>query len=329
MHHKKRSQAAMNMCFQPQKCKRAGKANRPLWFHIALSALSLALLWLHCNQGFAQAIIASVNGDPVTDLDLNQQMKLLGVLHKPADKQAALESLFIEHLKTREAVKYGVDPKDAEINQQIVISAQEMKIAPEALVAALQHSSVTPEHFKAYFKGEIAFTILVQALNKGVEASESEVRAELAKEGGKAAAGEDYSLRQIIFTLPNKLTPTIINERAHEAEQLRQRFTDCDTGVPIARTFNDVTVRDALTRSTRELSEGFRQILDKTPMGHLSAPQRSAAGLEMVALCSKKPSKDDTAVRNTISQKLLAAHIAEDSKRRIKELRDHAIIVKL
>jgi peptide/nickel transport system permease protein len=74
-----------------------------------------------------------------------------------------------------------------------------MKLAPDALVGALQHAGVTPDHFKAHFRADIAFNALVQALNKGVEASEEQVRAELAKQGGKAASGTAYTVRQIIF----------------------------------------------------------------------------------------------------------------------------------
>ena len=111
--------------------------------------------------------------------------------------------------------------------------AQDMKLAPEALVEALQHAGVTPDHFKAHFRADLAFNVLVQALNKGVEASEEQVRAELAKQGGKAASGTAYTVRQIIFAIPHSATVASLTERAHEAEQLRGRFTDCDSGLPL------------------------------------------------------------------------------------------------
>jgi peptidyl-prolyl cis-trans isomerase SurA len=44
-------------------------------------------------------------------------------------------------------------------------------------------------------------------------------------------------------------------------------------------------------------------------------------------VCSKGTAKDDSAARTIISQKILAAHIAADSERRIKELRAKAVIV--
>lgn len=276
----------------------------------------------------AQTIVSSINGDPITNVDIEERMKLLRVLRKPATREAAIESLFTDRLEIHEAEKYGVNPKVSDLPQEIIRVAQEMKMQPEALMAELQRAGVSQDHFQAYFRANLAFGILVQALNKGVEASETQVREELAKEGGKAAAGTAYTVQQIIFTLPAGASPAVLSARAHEIEQLRARFSDCATGIPIARAINDVTVRDPLTRTSHEINDALKQLLDKTPVGHMTPPQRSAAGFESVAVCSKGPAKDDTAVRQAIAQKLLAAHIAEDAARRLKELRAKAVIVK-
>ncbi len=293
---------------------------------VAAAAIA-AFMALAGGPGLAQELVATVNGDPITNIDVDERIKMLRVLRKPATRDAAIESLFTERLEIDEAGKFGVDPKDNDISQQIVKVAQDMKLAPNALVEALQHAGVTPDHFKAYFRANLAFNVLVQALNKGVEASEEQVRAELAKEGGKAASGTAYTVRQIIFAIPHSATIETLTERAREAEQLRGRFTDCDSGLPLARAMNDVTVRDPLTKTSVELGESLRQLLDKTPEGHLTVPQRSSEGLEMIAVCAKGTAKDDSAARAAISQKILAAHIAADSERRLKELRARAVIV--
>lgn len=297
-------------------------------FRLCLFACALAVAAWPASQARAQAIVASINGDPITNIDIDQRMKLLRVLRQPATREAAIESLFSDRLKIHEAEKFGVSPRDSDISQQIVKTAQAMNMQPQALLAAIQRAGVSEDHFKAYFRAEMAFFVLVQALNKGVEASETQVRAELAKQGGKSAAGTAYTVQQIIFTLPGGASPAVVNARGKEAEQLRARFTDCAAGAPMARAINDVTVRDPLTRTSHELGDALRQLLDKTPVGRLTPPQRSASGLEMVAVCARGPAKDDTAARQAIAQKLLAAHIAADGERRLKELRAKAVVVK-
>ena len=290
---------------------RGNRAARVACLRLSLRVAAVALaafMALASNEAFAQAIIASINGDPITNIDIDERMKMLRVLRKPATRDAAIESLFSDRLEIQEENKFGVTLRDSDVNQEIVKIAKEMKIAPEALVGALEHAGVTPDHFKSHFRADGGFVFLVQALNKGVEASEEQVRAELAKQGGKAAAGTQYTVREIILAIPHTATPASMTERVHEAEQLHERFTDCDSGLPMA-------------------NESLRQMLDKTPTGHLTAPQRSTEGLEMIAVCAKGAAKDDSAVRTAISQKLLAAHIEADAERRLKELRARAVVV--
>jgi peptidyl-prolyl cis-trans isomerase SurA len=303
---------------------------RVAYVRLSLCAAAVAIaafLAFAGAEAFAQAIVASINGDPITNIDIDERMKMLRVLRKPATRDAAIESLFTDRLEIQEGDKFGVTLRESDITQQIVKVAQEMKIAPEALVGALEHAGVTRDHFKAHFKADGGFVFLVQALNKGVEASEEQVRAELARQGGKAAAGTQYTVREIILAIPHTTTPASMTERVHEAEQLHERFTDCDSGLPMARALNDVTVRDPLIKTSLEINESLRELLDKTPTGHLTAPQRSTEGLEMIAVCAKGAAKDDSAARAAISQKILAAHIEADAEIRLKELRARAVVV--
>ncbi len=299
------------------------------WFRLSLGACAMAgCASLAPSPALSQTIVASINGDPVTNIDIEERMKMLRVLRKPATRDAAIESLFADRLEMGEARKFGIEPRDSDISQQIVKAAQDMKVTPEALVASLQHAGVTPDHFKAHFAADLAFSVLIQALNKGVEASEEQVRAELAKQGGKAAAGTQYTIRQVILAIPHAAGAAALQERAREAEQLRERFTNCQDGVPLARSMTDVTVRDPLIKTAVELGDAVRQLLDNTPAGHLTPPQRSFEGIEMIAVCNKGAAKDDSAARAAIAQKLLAAHIAAESERKLKELRARAVVVK-
>ncbi len=91
---------------------------------------------------------------------------------------------------------------------------------------------------------------------------------------------------------------------------------------------DDVAVKDEITRNSSQISEGLKQLLDKTPVGHLTAPQRTSGGIEMIAVCSKGASKDDSAIRKAISDKLLAAEYENDAAKRLKEMRANAVVVK-
>jgi peptidyl-prolyl cis-trans isomerase SurA len=302
---------------------------RPTLLAALCAALGLVLsLSIAPPRAHAQTIVATVNGTPITSLDVEQRMKMLRVLRKPASRDAAMQSLIDDNLRLDETSKYKIRASDAEIGQQIAREATHLNMTPEALVAALHGAGVSDSHIKDHFAAAHTFHLLMQAYNKGVEASESQIRAELAKEGGKAAAGMEYGIRQVVFTISPPTSLEKVNNRMHEAEQLRARFTDCASGLPLARGLEDVAVKEEIRRNASQLSQPIRQLLDKTPPGHLTPPQRTAEGVEMLAVCSKSASRDDSSVRAAISERIISAELDAEGEKRLQELRSHAVIVK-
>jgi peptidyl-prolyl cis-trans isomerase SurA len=276
----------------------------------------------------AQDIIATVNGAPITNFDVSEREKLLRAMHEPASYDDALNSMIDDQLKLGETQKFKVTVSDSDIGQQIAIEANQMHIAPAALMGAIQSAGVSTQHIKDHFRADLEFNMLVQAYNKGVDPSEEAIRAELAKDGGKSAAGVDYHVHQVIFTLHGDHVMAEAQSKFKVAEQLRTRFTSCAEGLPIARAMDDVAVKDEITRNSLQISDQLKDLLDKTPIGHLTPPERTADGVEMIAVCSKGMSTDETAVRKAISERLLSAEIRADAARRLAQIRSYAVIVK-
>lgn len=275
----------------------------------------------------AQAIALVVNGDPVTTVDVEQRMKLLHVLRQPASREAALESMIIDRLKYREASHYGISVNDNEIGEALNLDAARLKIPAQQLLNEIQAAGIQKDHFTGYFKAELGFYVLVKALNKGVEASEVAVRAELAKSGGKNSITL-YTVRQVVFTLSATDGPAVIAARAKEAEALRGRFSNCHDGLEYAKTLPGVAVREQFSRTSTTIPAPLKELLDKTPIGHLTPPSRTPTGIELIAICERGPPKDDTDIRKTISDRLVQAHIDQDMIARIKDLRSRAIVEK-
>jgi peptidyl-prolyl cis-trans isomerase SurA len=281
------------------------------------------------SQAHAQAIITTVNGNPITDLDLGQRMKLLRVLRKPASRDAALQSLIDDKLRLQETGLYQVKATDTEIGQEIVRTANDMKISPETLLSELQRAGVSEAHFKEHFAAVTQFDGLIQAFHKGVEPSEEQVRAEMAKESSKGTANTEYRLNQVIFVVPTSANSlAAVKGRMEAAQQLRARFSDCASGLPLARGMDNVAVKDEINRTSAQLNAPLRLLLEKTAAGHLTPPQRTSEGIEMLAVCSKGASTDDSAVRAAAAAKLVFIQTEAAAEKRLKDLRAHAVIVK-
>jgi peptidyl-prolyl cis-trans isomerase SurA len=317
----------MRLCF-PSITPSVASGLRLAKSNLAWSGLAMALVVaVPQTPALAQAIVLSVNGDPVTSVDLEQRMKLLRALRKPATREAAVESMISDRLKNREAGRFGVIIKDDEIGEEVQRVAKRMKITPSQLSADISKAGVTQSHAIGHFKSDLGYFILIKALNRGVEASEVAVRQELAKEKGKGSI-INYSIRQVVFTLDPADGPAAVNAAAKQAEALRAHFTNCQAGVAYAKTLPGVAVRDALTRSSTQLGDGIKDVLDKTPIGHLTQPSRSPNGIEVIAVCDRSATKDDTELRKTISDRLLAEHFEQEEASKYKEMRSRAVIEK-
>lgn len=296
---------------------------------IVATAALLCGMFVTLPQAHAQAIVTTVNGTPITDVDVGQRMKLLRVLRKPASREAALQSLIDDKLRLQEMALYQVKPTNADIGQQIMRTATDMKIPADALLGALQRSGVSEAHFKEHFSAVSGFDGLIQAFHKGVEPSETQIRAELAKEGNKGTANTEYKIHQIIFVVPRSANSlAAVKGRMEAAQQLRARFSNCGTGLALARGMDNVAVKEELVRNSAQLGAPLRTLLEKTPEGRLTAPQRTPEGIEMIAVCSKGASTDDSAVRAQISAKLLYNEMEAAAEQRLKVLRADAVIVK-
>ena len=103
--------------------------------------------------------------------------------------------------------------------------------------------------------------------------------------------GYDYTLRPILFVVPRGSPPAAFEARAKEAEALRARFQSCDEGIALARGMRYVAVRAQVVKGSAELPAALRDVLAKTEIGRLTAPETTPQGVEVYAVCGKRQSE--------------------------------------
>ena len=156
---------------------------------------------------------------------------------------------------------------------------------------------------------------------------EKEIRDAVEKKGGEGeAVSYDYRLRQILFIVPKGSPQSVINDRTREAEALRGRFENCEAGIALARTLRDVAVRDPVSKSSADLPDNLRTILNSTPIGKLTKPEVNAQGVAVFALCDKRESTADTPQQRAVRNELFNSRYDQVSKRYLNDLRRAAII---
>ena len=125
--------------------------------------------------------------------------------------------------------------------------------------------------------------------------------------------------------VPRGSPPAAFEARAKEAEALRARFQSCEEGIALARGIRYVAVRTQVVKSSAELPTALRDVLAKTELGRLTAPEpRRRASKSMRCAASGSPTtrrrKKKFATRcSTRRSRVLSRNI-------LKELRDQAMI---
>ncbi|HEV2157256.1 peptidylprolyl isomerase [Bradyrhizobium sp.] len=298
-------------------------------FRLLLLALASVLV-LAGTPARAQNIVVMVNGDPITDFDIDQRSKLDALTtQKTPGRQEVINELIDDRVKMKEGKKYGVDPGVSDINQSYEGMAQRMRITPDQLTKSLESKGVRPETLKARMKSEMVWTSLVRGRYKEkLMVGERDVaQAVQAQTGDKLQIeGTEYKMQPIVLIVPRGSPQAFLETRHKEAEQYRARVGSCEEANSLFRSTPNATIRDTVTKTTADLPEGLRKVLDDTPIGHLTAPEVTKAGIEMVVLCSRKPTMIDTPKKREVREKMYQEKYEKTQKAYLDELRKAAMI---
>ena len=294
-----------------------------------LLALPAALLGSG-TAALAQTVVVMVNGEPITNYDIEQRTKLnFLTTHKQAPRQEIINELIDEKVKIREAKKFGIDPGSGDIDQSYAGMGQRMRMTPDQLTKMLEAQGVRADTLKARIKAEMVWGSLVRGRYKeSLQVGEKDVAAALREKGDDKTEAEafEYKLKPVVLIVPRGSPPGVMEARRKEAEALRERVQSCDEANTYFRTMQSAAVRDIVTKTTADIPEALRGLLDKTPIGHLTPPEVTKQGIEMVALCSRKPTTVDTPKKREIREKMFVEKYEAKSKAYLREVRAAAMI---
>jgi peptidyl-prolyl cis-trans isomerase SurA len=276
----------------------------------------------------AQTIVL-VNGDPITQFDIDQRSKLMELSsHKAPARNDVIEDLISDKLKIGLLKKYNIEGIEKDVNNAYNNMAKRMHATPRAFTENLTKQGLKPETLRLRIRADLVWQSMIRGrYQSNFQFSDKEVDARLnAKnlpESGRI--GYDYTLRPILFVVPPGSPPAAFEVRAKEAEALRGRFQDCASGLAMARGIRYVAVRPEVVKSAADLPEPLRVVLEKTELGHLTAPETTQQGIEIYALCSKRKS-DNPPAKKEIRDEMANEVFQSLSKKMLKELREQAMI---
>lgn len=296
-----------------------------------LLALVLAAGVIAAWNSSAQAqVVALVNGEPITALDIAQRQKLAEIsTHKQQTRQEALDELIDQKLKLQIAKHYVIDITDKDVQSAFDSMSHRAGLTSPQFGQALSQAGINVEALKVKIRADIGWGAIVRGkFQASLQVGDKDVHAALAarKKDDKPDIAYLYTLRQILLIAPRGVPDSLLEARRHEAEGLRSQFQNCDEGVATARALKDIAVRGAITRTSTDIPLQQRQVLDSTPIGHLTPPEVTQLGVEMFAVCAKQETHGDGAETREMRDEIVAQRYEAQSKRYLQELRRGAMI---
>jgi peptidyl-prolyl cis-trans isomerase SurA len=296
----------------------------------AIGALAIWLAPIAVSQAQAQNAVVVVNGDPITNFDIEQRIKLntLAGGGKGSSRQEALEELINDRVKIKEGKKFNLEMSSADLETQYAAMGARMRLSPDQLSKVLEGRGIRPETLKARIKADFIWTQLVRGrYGQSLIVGEKDVASAIEVKGdGKEQTGSfEYKMRPVVLFVPRGAPQSATELRKKDAETLRSRIQSCEQAESTFRAMRDGVIRDQVVKTSADLPQVLRELLDKTPVGQLTPPEITKQGVEMVALCSRAPSTE-TPEKRAAREKLFSEKYETQAKKYLNEVRRSAMI---
>lgn len=276
----------------------------------------------------AQQVVARVNGDPITAVDVAQRKRLIQLsTHKAPGQKEVLDDLIDEQLKVQVARRYRLEISEAEVDNVIATMASRMRVDSQQFAKALASSGVSVNALRRKIRADIGWTQIVRGkFQNNLLVGDKDIAAALQARKTEDKAAFEYTLRPILLLVPRGSGDAAFEARRREADALRHRFQNCDQGVKLARGLRDVAVREPINRTSADLTAKLRELLDSMEVGKLTPPDITPQGVEVFALCAKKQGKGDTGAERDAREELFGERFQSQGKKYLQELRRSAMI---
>jgi len=297
-----------------------------------LAGLGVALALIAGTSSVATAqVVVMVNGEPITNFDIEQRTKLLLLSnHKTPERQQVIDELIDEKVKIKEGKKFGIDPSTTDVDQSYSAMAGRMHITSDQLTKSLESQGIRADTLRARVKADMVWSNLVRGRYKeSLQVGEKDVENAFKEQGDEQksdTASFEYKMQPIVLIVPRGSAQDTIETRKKEAEALRARIQTCDEANAFFKSMQNAAIRETVTKTSADIPPSLREILDNTPIGHLTPPELTKQGVEMVVLCGRDPTTVDTPKKKEIREKIYQQKYEAKSKTYLQEIRRASMI---
>ena len=264
-------------------------------------------------------VVAVVNSEVVTRLDLDEQVKVAlkqlkrqGTPLPAADvlERQLLERLITVTLLVQSARETGLRVDDTQLQLSMERIAQENKVAPEAFRKMLEADGIDFSRFREELRNEILISRLREReVDSKILITDAEIDNYLKTQQSLEGKDDEYSLSHILILVPEQASPEqikakrIIAEKAHEQIKAGADFRQISAGVSDAP--NALDGGPLGWRSAARLPQIFVESALSMKVGEVSTVLRSANGFHIIKLLDKRGNESPVIISQTRARHIL------------------------
>ncbi|MEK7231838.1 MAG: peptidylprolyl isomerase [Pseudomonadota bacterium] len=322
----------------------------------AAAAAGLALLALTAApHAFAQKppasrvvlldrIVAVVNDQVITRRDLDErvmvvltQLRQQGTPPPSRDvlEKQVLERMIFNHVQLQYAKETGLRIDDATLEKTLSRIAEDSKLTPAQLRAALEKDGISFAKFREDIRDEITMARLREReVDNKITIADSEIDNFLSTRQIQEGKSDEYHLSHILVSVPEQASPERLQERRARAEQALAQIRGGTDFRQVAASFSDAP--DAVQggafgwREITRLPAIFAEAVKDLKAGEVSGVLRSPNGFHIVRVNERRGQSAPLIVSQTRARhiliktsELVAEGEAKDRAVKLKERLDN------
>jgi peptidyl-prolyl cis-trans isomerase SurA len=235
---------------------------------------------------------AIVNGDVITQTDVDQRLALLAIANGgkiPADeaerlRQQVLRNLIDETLQIQSAKSEKITIKSADIDKTVARVASGVKQTPEQLAAYLEANGSSIKSLRRQIEGEIAWQRLQRAkIESSVTVGDDEVKAVLDKLNASKGT-EEYHIGEIFLPAPAGSEQQVTAQANQILEQLKAGASFAGYARQYSQSSSAAVGGDLGWMRPEQLPDPIATVLRTMTPGMVSTPIPNSGGVSIIAV---------------------------------------------
>ncbi len=264
-------------------------------------------------------IVAVVNNEVVTRLDLDEQVKVASQQLRrqgtplPASdvlERQLLERLITAKVLTQNAKETGLRVDDTQLQRSIERIAQENKSTPEAFRKTLEGDGIDFNRFREELRNEILIARLKEReVDSKILITDAEIDNYLKNQQGQTGKDDEYNLSHILVLVPEQASPEKIQAKKLIADKALEQikggadFRQVSAGVSDAP--NALDGGSLGWRPAAKLPQIFVEAVKAMKVGEVSPVLRSANGFHIIKLADKRGNESPVIIQQTHARHIL------------------------